>query len=256
MVLRGASQNLFEKLDYSKIPKDELLAEAIHDYGVANCFWSTILGYNTQRFPTGKHPTGWPDFWDPQKFPGPRALRKDPVANFEFALLAAGVPRDKLYPLDVDKAFQSLDRIKPHVKVWWEAGEQPAQLLGSGEVVLASAWNGRVYNAAKAGKPEAVEWEGGVISSDWWIIPRGAKNKETAQEFLAFASSAAPQADYPKYIPYGPVNKKAIQMVAPELLKDLPTAPANLAKQVIINNQWWYDNQAAVLERWNNWLLK
>jgi putative spermidine/putrescine transport system substrate-binding protein len=256
MVLRGADQKLFEKVDYSRVPKDELLAGAVHEYGVANCFWSTILGYNTQRFPAGKQPTSWADFWDVQRFPGARALRKDPVANLELALLAAGVPRDKLYPLDVDKAFESLDKIKTQVKVWWEAGEQPAQLLASGEVALSSAWNGRVYNAAKAGKPAAVEWEGGIISSDWWVIPRGAKNREIAQEFVAFALSAAPQAEYPKYIPYGPVNKKAIQMIAPEILKDLPTAPANFDKQVVIDNQWWHEHQAAVLERWNKWLLQ
>jgi putative spermidine/putrescine transport system substrate-binding protein len=256
MVLRGTAQNLFEKLDYSKIPKDELLSAAVREYGVANCFWSTTLAYNTNGFPTGKQPVGWAEFWDVQRFPGPRSLRKDPVANLEFALLAAGVPKDKLYPLDVDKAFQSLDKIKPHIKVWWEAGEQPAQLLASGEVVLASAWHGRVYNAAKAGKPEAFEWEDGAISSDWWVIPRGAKNKDLAEEFIAYASSAAPQAEYPKYIPYGVVNKKAIDLIAPDILKDLPTLPTNLAKQFILDNEWWDKNQAAVIERWNKWLLQ
>lgn len=257
MVLLGADQKLFELVDYTQVPQEELLPEAIHRYGVATCFWSTVLAHNTQHFAGGKaHPVGWVQFWDVERFPGPRALRRDPVANLEFALLATGIHKDKLYPLDVDKAFASLDKIKDHVTVWWKAGEQPAQLLGAGEVFLASAWNGRIYNAAKDGKPVAVEWDGGIISSDWWVIPRGAKHKELAQRFLAFASSADPQAEYPKYIPYGPVNTRAIAQVPKHILKDLPTAPENLRKQIMINNQWWHEHKETVLERWNKWLLR
>ena len=122
--------------------------------------------------------------------------------------------------------------------------------------MLSSAWNGRIFDAAKAGKPVASEWDGGIVSSDWWIIPRGSRNRDLAQQFIAFASSAEAQAEFPKYIPYGPVNKKAIALLAPELLKDIPTAPANLEKQAFIDNQWWEQNEAAVLERWNTWLLQ
>jgi putative spermidine/putrescine transport system substrate-binding protein len=256
MVLRGPDQNLFEKVDYSKLPKDELLPNAIRPYGVATAFWSTILAINPQHYSTGARPVGWTDFWDVQKFPGARALRKDPVANLEIALLAAGVPKDKLYPLDIDKAFASLDKIKPQVRVWWDAGQQPIQLLASGEVAISSAWNGRVYDAAKAGVSVGLEWQDGSIGSDWWVIPRGGKNVDLAQEFLAFASSAGPQSELPKYISYGPVNKKAIELIPPDVLKDLPTSPANLAKQFFIDNDWWNQNQAAVLERWNKWLLQ
>jgi putative spermidine/putrescine transport system substrate-binding protein len=257
MVLRGAQQNLYEKIDYTKVPKDELLPEAVNDYGVVAVFWSTVLGFNSQHFTGDKpHPVGWADFWNIQKFPEPRALRKDPVGNLEFALLADGVPKASLYPLDVDRAFASLDKIKSHVKVWWTAGEQPVQLLSTSEVLMSSGWNGRIYSGAKEGKPIALDWDGGLVSSDWWVIPRGSKNKDVAQDFLAFASSAEAQSELPKYIAYGPPNKNAIARIPPDIVKDLPTAPQNLAKQVIINNEWWEKNQAAVLDRWNKWLLK
>lgn len=257
MVIRGAAHNLYEKIDYSQIPKDEIIPEGIHPYGVANCFWSTVICYNTDHYPEGiPHPSNWKDFWDVEKFPGPRALRKDPVANLEFALLADGVPKDKLYPLDVDRAFKSLDRIKDHITVWWEAGEQPAQLLSIGEVIMTSAWNGRVYNAKKEGKPVEVEWNEGILSTDWWVIPRGSKNKDIAMKFIAFSSQSSQQAEYPKYIPYGPVNLKAISLIDNILLPDLPTSPDNKEKQIIINNEWWVEHQAEILERWNAWMLK
>jgi len=257
MVLRGVQQNLYEKIDYTQIPKNELIPEAIHEYGVATCFWSTVLAYNTNHFSNkNSHPESWAEFWDVNKFPGPRSLRKSPISTLEFALLADGVNKDNLYPLDIDRAFRSLDKIKDHITVWWEAGEQPAQLLASGEVVLTSAWNGRTYNARKEGKPTQEIWDEGLIDADWWVIPRGAKNKDLAMKFIAFASQADPQAQFPKYIPYGPVNKNAVAKISQEILKDLPTSPENLDKQVFKNSEWWDDNLADVQERWNKWLLK
>ena len=45
----------------------------------------------------------------------------------------------------VDRAFKKLDTIKKDI-VWWEAGAQPPQLLASNEVVMTTAWNGRIQN--------------------------------------------------------------------------------------------------------------
>jgi putative spermidine/putrescine transport system substrate-binding protein len=52
-----------------------------------------------------------------RRFPGPRSLRNHPVDNLEFALLADGAAMDKLYPIDMDRAFRKLDEIRQHVAV-------------------------------------------------------------------------------------------------------------------------------------------
>ena len=49
--------------------------------------------------------------------------------------MAAGVPPDKVYPIDIDKAFASYDKIKGDVVKWWETGAVPAQMLTDKEVV-------------------------------------------------------------------------------------------------------------------------
>ena len=253
MVPHGAAQNLYERIDYSRVPRAELMPQAISDYGVAICFWSTVLAYNTNSFQAGARPADWKQFWNVKDFAGTRSLRDDPVGNLEIALLAAGTPRDKMYPLDIDAAFRSLDRIRPFIKVWWKAGAQPARLLGSGRLAMASAWNGRVFDAGRAGKPEAMSWKAGLISSDWWVIPRGASHPRLAQQFIAFASSAQPQSKFPTYIPYGPVNRKAIALIPPGILKNLPTAPENVSKQVFKDPVWWSKHHDEVLKRWNAW---
>ena len=39
--------------------------------------------------------------------------------------MADGVAPDKLYPLDVDRAFKKLEEIKPNITVWWTSGRNP-----------------------------------------------------------------------------------------------------------------------------------
>jgi len=86
-----------------------------------------------------------------KKFPGRRALRNHPIATLEAALMADGVAPDKLYPLDVDRAFRKLEEIKPNVTVWWTSGAQSAQLLTTAEVDMVMAWNGRITALTKEG---------------------------------------------------------------------------------------------------------
>ena len=83
----------------------------------------------------------------------------------ETLLLADGVPADKLYPLDLDRAFKKLDEIKPHITVWWTSGAQSAQLLNDGEVDMVMAWNGRVSALTKEGAKVAFTYNQGILQS-------------------------------------------------------------------------------------------
>lgn len=115
--LRGGREGLLEKLDFSKLPNAAAIPEQYRTpYSVAYEFYSTVIGYNKKTLK--KVPQSWADFWNVKVFPGTRALRNDPQTVLEAALLAGGVPRDKLYPLDVDRAFKKLQQIKPDITVW------------------------------------------------------------------------------------------------------------------------------------------
>ena len=135
------------------------------------------------------------DFFDLDKFPGKRGMRRGPKPNLEFALIADGVPAAEVYDVlstdaGIDRAFAKLDTIKDSV-VWWEAGAQPPQLLADGEVVMTTAYNGRIFNAVAAeGKPFTIVWDGQIYDLDLWVIPKGAKNKDLAMDFLSFSTAS------------------------------------------------------------------
>ena len=255
-VVAGAKDNLLEPLDYQAIDTKGVFPQVIHKYGIGTIYYSTVLAYSTKKYAKGDHPKTWAQFWDVKKFPGPRTMRNNPLDNLEFALLADDVPIDKVYPLDVERAFRSMDRIKPHVNVWWTTGAQPAQLLADGEVELATSWNGRIYAIQKQGARAGLEWNQGKLQWDSWVIPRGSKNKDGAMKFIAWSTQPKPQAAIVNEIPYGPVNQRAFEFIGAQAARDMPTAPDNAKRQVMVDPVWWGEHRNELVERWNAWLLK
>jgi putative spermidine/putrescine transport system substrate-binding protein len=253
----GKKGDYWEEIDYSLFDVDNIAPAFRYKYSVDMLPYGQIFGYRTDAF-KGEVPTGAADLWDTKKFPGARALQAGSgglAPDLEVAIMATGVPKEKVYPIDIDKAYASLAKIKPDVDKWWTAGAIPAQLLNDNEVTMATAWNGRIYAIQQTGAKVAPVWKDGLLRTDVWAIPKGAKNKENAQKFSAFITMAVPQARISYLIPYGFVNSKAAALIPPERLKQLPTAPDILKDLLIYDVAWWTDNHDAVLDRWNKFLL-
>ncbi|BBF85567.1 ABC transporter, periplasmic spermidine putrescine-binding protein PotD [Aquitalea magnusonii] len=256
---RGCDEGMFEKLDYSKIGnKADFVPGAAQTCGVGIFVWSTVLAYNADKLKVG--PTSWKDFWDVKKFPGKRGMRKGAKYTLEVALMADGVAPKDVYkvlatPAGVDRAFKKLDQLKPNIQ-WWEAGAQPPQYLVSGDVVMSSAYNGRIANTQKEGKNLKIVWNGGMYDFDSWAIPKGSPNKDAALKFIAFASKPENQKVYSQNIAYGPTNKKAVPLLDKKLVADLPTAPQNIKSGVAVDVAFWADYGESLEQRFNAWAAK
>ncbi len=235
----------------------DIKASVRHPNLVGNLYFATVLVYNTDVFKAGEHPKSWKDFWNVAAFPGARTLadQRSGAAELEFALLADGVSRDHLYPIDMDRAFASLDRIKPHVSKWWDTGAISAQLLERKEAVAGGLWNGRAQDLIDKGAPLAIEWNEAKQQLQMWATVKGSPNAENAQRFVDFALQPQVQAELTRHIAYGPTNDKAFKFVRPEDLAKLPSAPENYKNSFDQNAVWWSDNLAAIGERWQSWVL-
>lgn len=220
-------------------------------FGAPNVYWSTVLAYQPKAFKTA--PASWKDFWDVRRFPGARAMYDNPRGTLEFALLADGVPREKLYPLNVDRAFRKLDELRPHVRIWWKDGTEPVNALQTNRVVMSSAWSGRIYASASARAELRYTWAGAAHELDYWVIPRGSRNVELATRFIEFASTAAPMAQQAAATAYGPTNSLAIAAIPKPVLPHLPTAPQNWAVSFVVDADWWASHEQEVMQRWNVW---
>jgi putative spermidine/putrescine transport system substrate-binding protein len=255
---RGCDEDMFETLDPKLFGNgSDYVKGAIQTCGVGFFVWSTVLAYNADKLKTA--PTSWADFWDTKQFPGKRGLRKGAKYTLEFALMADGVAPKDVYKVlaskdGQDRAFKKLDELKPNIQ-WWEAGAQPPQYLASGDVVMSSAYNGRIAAVQKESNLKVV-WNGGIYDFDAWAIPKGAKNAEEAKKFIAYSVKPEQQKIYSENIAYGPANSQAVPLLDKGILKDMPTTPENIANQVQIDVSFWADNGEQLEQRFNAWAAK
>lgn len=265
----GLIEEINPDMDLAAAPDGTPASVDFGDALVSPCFipqivYSTTLGYRTDMVGDAA-PSTINDLFDLEKFPGKRALEKNPAGNLEWALIADGVDPAKVYEVldteeGIDQAFAKLDTIKDHV-VWWTKGAQPGQLLADGEVVMASAYNGRLFAAIEENKqPIGMLWDYQVFELDGWVVPKGAPNKEEAMKFLKYATDTQRLADQAKYISYGPARKSSAGMVGKhaelgiDMAPHMPTAPENSKHVILKDVSWWADHKDELAERLEAWL--
>ncbi|WP_324763961.1 polyamine ABC transporter substrate-binding protein (plasmid) [Sinorhizobium meliloti] len=249
---QAGKKGLLEKLDFSVIDKSKLDPRFVTDYSVGSFYYSFVIGCNKDV--VDACPKTWADLFDTEKFPGKRTFYKWSAPGvIEAALLADGVPADKLYPLDLDRAFKKLDTIKGDI-IWWSGGAQSQQLLASAEAPFGSLWNGRMTALAQSGINTETSWEQNITAADSLVVPKGTKNKEAAMKFIALATSAEAQAELASLTGYAPINLDSPKMMDPEVAKTLPDAQT--ASQVNADMNYWAENRDAIGERWYAWQAK
>lgn len=247
----------FEEIDYDLIDTDNIDESQQHQFGVGYLQVGTVMCYRTDEF-GGKVPQGWADFWNLDEFPGPRNWMSGSlgIAPFlEGALLADGVPMDQLYPLDIQRALDSLTKIRDNIVKFWESGAQSAQLMADKETVMGVAWNGRIATIQDDGAPVDIQWNQAMVVVDSLVIPKGAKNVENARKLIAFMTLPIPQAHMSSLIPYGFTNRAAAEYLPEDVLARLPSAPQYRDKVFYSNSAWWADNLEAAIEAWTEWSL-
>lgn len=224
---------------------------------VANFVYATVLAYNTETFAEGKHPKSWVEFWDADKFPGPRMLADMATGqpDLEFALIADGVPLDKIYPIDLDRAFKSLSRIKPHIRKFWDTGALSAQMLSDKEVLLGSIWNGRLQTLIDKGAKLSFDWNQNMIQVQALGVFKGSPNAAGAQKLIDFMMQPDVQAKYSKDLQYGPTNLRAFDMLPPDQVARMPGSPKSREIGFVRDTGWWESNRDQTNRRWSRWIL-
>src|SRR5919197_2479619 len=243
--------DLLGRINFDIVKAEHILPEVVTEYVVGHVTLAMLLTYGTKAYPS-KAPRTWSDFWNPSAFPGPRGMYNNPAYSMEIALLADGVPKDKLYPLDVQRAFKSLDRIKSNIPVWWSQFPQPGVLLKTGEITM-TPWT-RTITQVLEGDPLGFSYEGAVFTYEGWTVPKGAPHVENAMKFINFALQPERQAELTKYIAFGPTNRQALPLVDAKLRQLLPSD--NMGKGILLNGDYWGQNLQKVQEQWNEWRLR
>jgi putative spermidine/putrescine transport system substrate-binding protein len=250
-----SDEPLLEKLDCHEIPCSDMAGarSPTTGYRVAQTLSGVVLGYNTAKMPKGRTPQGWADMFDLKRFPGKRVVMMDASSYvFEQALLADGVEPKNIYPLDLSRAIRKLNSLGDRLTVA-PSYQGCAELVGSGEAVMGGCWSGRFTDVIERTKaPVAICWNQGIVSSGYFSVPRGARHKALAMQFIAWAVSAEHNGAISNFITYGPANPKALAHVPPTLREKMLVGHLDTA---FFPDNYWYDaNRAEVNRRWTTWV--
>lgn len=254
----AAAQNLIEPYDYSIIDPSHIPPEYRQSSGIKLSLYLFSMCWDRRQIPDDKAPKTWPEFWDTERYKGKRSLYSNisDGSVLELALLADGVALDRLYPLDVDRALRSLERLGRQNIIWHSTNQEPIQQLTSGAVPLATAFNGRVILADRSGAQISYNPAYSAVSGDPYTVSRASAHKREAFELLNFMlTNAKADAAYMELTGYAVPNTEALALLPPDVLDKLPTSPALRDKVFIKDDAWWAANLASANRKFQEWQL-
>ncbi|WP_083742420.1 extracellular solute-binding protein [Bradyrhizobium mercantei] len=248
-MLAAKRLGLIDPIDWGAVDPAPMYPEAKKDYGFGHQYFSTVMAWNA----VVKAPKSWADFFDAKAFPGKRALVDLPQYSLPFALLATGVPVDKLYPLDVNAAFKKLREFKSHVSVWTATTPQGPQLLRDNEVQYAVCSGSRVVGDPALG----MTWDHGRLDVGYACIVKTSKPEDRVAAYKLLHEMSLPenQARYAEIFPVTGPNPDLDQYLPKDKLSTYPASKQNKAVQWLENPQWWNENGEAINKKWQEFKL-
>ena len=278
--INGCDEGIFVEFDFDKdFPaapdgtpaSEDFFAPMPSKCAVGNILYSWNYAYNSKN--VDGTPSTIKDFFNTKKFPGKRAIYKSALTNLEIALAGDGVYMGKggseIYKLleteaGVNRAMNKIKELCTDPNggcVFWSAGAQPPELLVAGEVVMATGWNGRFFNAEIGeGAPITQVWDGQALDYEYLALVKGGPDEANAKKALAMMTNTEMLAGSAKYIAYAPYRLSSLEIIKAnepwykdgktEMMPEMPTAPANTKKYFLVDPFFWADNGTELGEKW------
>lgn len=227
MVTLLKKDGLLLPIDLSRIPNLIHLAARFRDptydpghrYSVPYQWGITGIAYNkSQVIPP---PTHWANLFDLawiEPYTNRISMLNDMREVIGAALVSRGYPPETADPQHLAQAQASLRQQKPLLAKY--DSESFEDSLASGETVLAQGWSGEIAMAQSQNPDIAfiIPGEGTFVFVDNWAIPKGARQKELAEEFINFVLRPEISAKIVNHARYASVNEAARPLIRPEIL--------------------------------------
>ncbi|MGY1813888.1 extracellular solute-binding protein [Blastococcus sp. SYSU D00820] len=230
----------------------DLVDPEFQDYAAGSYAYSVVLGWSTQLEET---PSSWADFFDTERFPGKRAFPKSIYAGtVEIALLADGVAKEDMYPLDFDRAFAKLDTIKDDL-VFYDSYAQGQQYMAQGSTVMIATANSRMQLLKDDGQPVDYTFTDAVLYP-WGGFPitQNAAHMDAANALVDYMSVPEVQAELARRTYLGPTQSAAFDSLSSEEQALLPSAPGNVTKQLVVDTATVASQDVEYVERFFAWV--
>lgn len=252
----GGKDGLLEHLDQNKIPNiKDLYPQAqtlTGGYGPVVAFDHLGLLYNTKHVKPA--PDSWRVFWDPQ-YNGKVAIsHPTEYKGLYILLIAAKLNGGDQY--HIEKGFELIRKLVPSVGAWITSSAHYVPYLEREEVWLAPYWNGRGQTLVDKGLPVqlTVPKEGTIPIANCWVVPKTAKNKKLAYEFINFYLDVAQQTAWATHMHYGPTNMNV--RLSPDVASRTIYGREQIDNLIFLDMDHVFKTRPEWVEKWNKEIHK
>ena len=230
----------------------DLVDEEYQDYAAGSYAYSVVMGWSSGL--EGGTPETWADFFDTATFPGKRAFPKSIYAGtVEIALMADGVGKDDLYPLDFDRAFAKLDEIKPEL-VFYDSYAQGQQLLAQGSATMMATANSRMIQLQEQGAGDFTYNQAVLYPWGAFPITQNSQHADATNAMIDTLSHPTVQAEIARTLYLGPIVSEAFDLLEEDELALQPNAPENRELAAVVDTTVAAEQDPEYVERFFAWV--
>ena len=232
MVEKMIKEDLLEKIDFSNIPNYQYIGEDFknlaydpnNEYSVPY-MWGTIgILYDADR--VDDVVDSWDILWN-DKYKGEIFMFDSIRDTLAISLARLGYSINSLDKAELDEAADELIKQKPLVQSY--VMDEVKDKMINGEAILATIYSGDAVfiqeEALDLNLQYVVPKEGSNKWFDVMVIPKGAKHKTEAEEFINFLSDPENAKENVEYIGYATPNIGAYELLDEETQEDETVYP-------------------------------
>ena len=236
---------------------DKVPEFAKHEFGIQYALFLSGIGYDKRVISDADAPKTWTEVYDTKRYKGFRGISKhiSDTSTLESALMAAGVPIDELYPLDVEMAFESLRKLGLDNIFWYESNQEPVNFLTQQLGPISNIASGRMAIANRKGAQIGFVYNQLQLNGDYLVVPKGAKNKDEAFALMNFILNDDQAAvNWMTETTYTISNEHAVSAMPQEIADLLPTSPTMKGKYFQKDFDWWGENLNETVVRFHQFI--
>lgn len=208
---KDVAPDLYMKLDLSKIPNAAELYDAAIDpsgLGLAINWGPYGICYRSDLVESA--PTSWADFWNDQYVNKIAINRMEDTGGVQFFVQTISQNGGTIE--EPESGWEAYKELASKLKTISASTANMADMLTTGEIVMAPWWSGRAYGLKDDGVPVEFIYpkEGAYAYIADLCIPKGAKAPNLAHAFINMCLDAENQKTLAEIIIYGPTNKNTV----------------------------------------------
>ncbi|MEW9094237.1 MAG: extracellular solute-binding protein [Clostridiaceae bacterium] len=228
-------QNLIQEINKDNLPNISNIGEQFmnlpfdegNKYSVPYMWLAGVIAYDSSKVPEGTI-KGYKDLWKPE-LKKSLTLLDDQRVIIGITLKKLGYSLNETSPEALAKVKVELKKLQENVKSYDSDSPKTSLINKESKAIFAWGAEGSLARRENPNVKYVIPEEGLFLQQDNFVIPKGAQNVKSAEDFMNFIMEPEISAEISSYFPYGNPNVAAYPYIDKEVMEDMAVYPPESA---------------------------